>query len=614
MLPAQHGKKSCFSDQPINSKEHDHLKNNQYAEGLLNFIRIADAPITIGIQGGWGSGKTSLINLLQHELEARNDTLCVTVNAWQQSLFASGSGGQIALSLLDGAYAEIYQKARNSNLLGANLKEILEKTSKSFFGAIKLATTLYTGVPLPSGNENPMRPSQTFKLLKTKLNETIAAITNSPENNITRIVIFVDDLDRIQPEVAVEILDVLKNIFDIEGCISVLAIDYDVVIKGLRKKFGEQSNNQREFRQYFDKIIQIPFSMPTGSYRNKIPALLKHLTETVLPEAIDPQAQEEIIEDIAQTVLRATDGVPRSIKRIINTVSLLSIIEASAPSETDKVSPTQMAPKALHFKILFTAVCLQVSFPDIHKALCQQPDFKNWTEETTSTIWHIPEPAEDSPLETDFFDEWENALLRLIRYHGLDTKALDIRDIMLELSELVGQPWGMQILLKNLRTTSITDVDANRVEDLGNALSKSEADQHCKQILNALLSNVEGVLGIIHRTKVAKEQEDGTWSLEHTGRTRGPIRIEHLEQVDIITGSLNNIPWYAVEFYIPSAGKSLALRNKILTNQYFNDPYGNNTWFRIKLPDNPSGSPEPNIDGFVSETLPRIQKLLDILD
>lgn len=158
MLPAQHGKKSCFSDQPINSKEHDHLKNNQYAEGLLNFIRIADAPITIGIQGGWGSGKTSLINLLQHELEARNDTLCVTVNAWQQSLFASGSGGQIALSLLDGAYAEIYQKARNSNLLGANLKEILEKTSKSFFGAIKLATTLYTGVPLPSGNENPMRP------------------------------------------------------------------------------------------------------------------------------------------------------------------------------------------------------------------------------------------------------------------------------------------------------------------------------------------------------------------------------------------------------------------------------------------------------------------------
>ncbi len=157
-------KRSCFSDQPITSSNDDHLKNNQYAKGLLEFIKTADAPITIGIQGGWGSGKTSLINLLQHELDSTQQTLCVTVNAWQQSLFAAGSGGQIALSLLESAYSELYEKAKNSKLLGANLKDILDKTSKSFFGVIKLATTLYTGVPLPGGSENPLRPSQTFKL------------------------------------------------------------------------------------------------------------------------------------------------------------------------------------------------------------------------------------------------------------------------------------------------------------------------------------------------------------------------------------------------------------------------------------------------------------------
>ncbi|MWK54663.1 hypothetical protein GO594_01615 [Pseudomonas otitidis] len=88
-------KLSCFSDQPIKSQQDDHLKNNQYAKGLLEFIKIADAPITIGIQGGWGSGKTSLINLLQNELEASSDSLCINVNAWQQSLFANSgrSGG-----------------------------------------------------------------------------------------------------------------------------------------------------------------------------------------------------------------------------------------------------------------------------------------------------------------------------------------------------------------------------------------------------------------------------------------------------------------------------------------------------------------------------------------
>lgn len=42
----------------------------------------------------------------------------------------------------------------------------------------------------------------------------------------------------------------------------VLAIDYDVVIKGLKPKFGELTDaNEREFRSFFDKIIQLPFSM-----------------------------------------------------------------------------------------------------------------------------------------------------------------------------------------------------------------------------------------------------------------------------------------------------------------------------------------------------------------
>lgn len=46
-----------------------------------------------------------------------------------------------------------------------------------------------------------------------------------------------------------------------------LAIDYDVVIKGLKPKFGELTEkNEREFRSFFDKIIQMPFSMPVASY------------------------------------------------------------------------------------------------------------------------------------------------------------------------------------------------------------------------------------------------------------------------------------------------------------------------------------------------------------
>lgn len=78
---------------------------------------------------------------------------------------------------------------------------------------------------------------------------------------------FIDDLDRINPENAVQILELLKNMFEVNNCIFVLAIDYDVVVKGLKAKFGSNTgDDDRAFRSFFDKIIQMPFSMPVGAY------------------------------------------------------------------------------------------------------------------------------------------------------------------------------------------------------------------------------------------------------------------------------------------------------------------------------------------------------------
>ena len=60
------------------------------------------------------------------------------------------------------------------------------------------------------------------------------------KNPYKRVVFFIDDLDRINPVDAVEVLESLKNIFDIKDRIFILAIDYDVVVKGLEEKFGEK--------------------------------------------------------------------------------------------------------------------------------------------------------------------------------------------------------------------------------------------------------------------------------------------------------------------------------------------------------------------------------------
>lgn len=609
-------KRSCFSDQPIKSKEDDLLKNNQYAKGLLEFIRISDAPITIGIQGGWGSGKTSLINLLQHELEADGENLCINVNAWQQSLFAnSGRSGEIALSLLESAYGELIEQIKEKGQNGKiRINEEQKQNILRLGATVVRLTAAFSGIPLPAGSENAdraQRPAKAFKRLRHDMSEAIRSLITDPSNKLERIVIFVDDLDRIQPETAVEVLDVLKNVFDIEYCISVLAIDYDVVIKGLRKKFGEQGKNQREFRQYFDKIIQIPFSMPTSGYRDNIPALLEQLIETILPSA-SVENREEFIEDVTRVVLLATDGVPRSVKRIVNTASLLSIIDSVTPSETGKTLQHAEASKELELKILLAVVCLQVSFPDIHKALCKLPHITNWSEETTSNAWPISVDA-DNPyfdrLESEFnVYHWGPSLLKLILHHELETKAHEIRDIIWDLQDMTTEPGGLHCLHKTLRSTSITDTDTYAPSF---NLAKDEAHTQCLHLLKVLTEHIgDDRLGRIHGRKVTKEHE-GVWTLEHTGVKNHSIRALELEQIDIVLNLEDGSPCFTIDFLVPKAKRSPALRQQIFAAGF--EDRGHSQWFGIHLPANPTNSLEPYVEGFLDDTLPRIEKLLDIL-
>ena len=103
--------------------------------------------------------------------------------------------------------------------------------------------------------------------------------------------------------------------FDVPNCIYVLAIDYDVVVKGLEGKFGKKTEeNEREFRSFFDKIIQVPFSMPTGTY--DIKELLIDKLSTMGIEI--PKEQEQAFSD----VVKLTVGFnPRSLKRFMNSFS-----------------------------------------------------------------------------------------------------------------------------------------------------------------------------------------------------------------------------------------------------------------------------------------------------
>src|SRR5438270_11674994 len=105
-------KNTFISDKPSAT---DALDFNPYVTGLATLISApeTETPLTIAITGSWGSGKTSLMQLLEQEVygQAKErkafDLKCLWVNVWQVS--QQGEGGQ---ALLQALFTEVRAKLR----------------------------------------------------------------------------------------------------------------------------------------------------------------------------------------------------------------------------------------------------------------------------------------------------------------------------------------------------------------------------------------------------------------------------------------------------------------------------------------------------------------------
>ena len=535
--------KSSVSDSPILA-ENDILGNDKYATGLMRFIRASDTPITVGIQGGWGSGKTSLINILRHHLDQQNDTISEFVNAWEHSLFQNENDkSSVAINLLSGVVDAICQAIEEKSE-PQKLEKIGSALSSSIFQSESSAEKAWTisdairkkalregsvvkkmghfavglatlGVKVGArtladfetddlksgkdvqGDARQVTSSKLIQQLRRDL--TLAVNTITQETQYKRFVCFIDDLDRVHPKTAVEILDVLKNVFDIPNCVFILAIDYEVVVKGLQEKFGEKTQeNEREFRQYFDKIIQVPFSMPISAYRDKIDSFLRAQFQIL-------GLTDSNTETIAQMAWLATDGVPRGIKRIVNTLSLLKQINAvDAASE-------QESPQAL--QILFAVVALQINFPEIYQRLSQDSRFDRWTVNKLKSKWDL-DTADFEGEEIDFdsladdheslFDDpWEQVLYLLCQENSwLQRKARDISTFLNYLKDIIEEnnSTGWKYLADALNALHVTDVDVPAAQQsendgsrAGSVIKTDQVTRFMREIHRHLKANVKKV-------------------------------------------------------------------------------------------------------------------------
>ena len=401
----------------------DDLDISAYHEALVDFIKKTDTPMTIGVQGEWGSGKTSLLNQIWSKLEEFNQEhdddenfLQIWVNSWEHSLLCSPE--ECLLKIVN----EIIHELLAADVDKSKKDKVKDGVQNLMKGALRIGSSLAAGSAGEAAvNSFFSENANSIKELRVQLKALVEEIRELETNPYQRVVVYVDDLDRIEPRDAVSILELLKNIFNIKDCVFVLAIDYQVVVKGLKEKFGDPTpENEWEFRSFFDKIIQLPFTMPMGSY--DIGKYVKSLLK-------DIQYNEELDEELIESLVTLSIGTnPRSIKRLINSLSLIKILNDTKndPDSDDNDSSISNEGSVINnvdvATVMLAMVCLQIANSDVYDMLVAEPTFvTSWNDDFAYKLTQKKEENDKSweqnfkqAKESDDFDEdWEKCLYRV---------------------------------------------------------------------------------------------------------------------------------------------------------------------------------------------------------
>lgn len=233
------------AEKAIQTKNHDLLKRENFvsriAEGILNYNDIEN--FVVGLEGEWGTGKTSILNLLEEKLKGN-------IEIFKFSPWNFVSRKQIISDFFEQFSYFMGLSCRQD---AAEVSQQLQMMSKFLkpFGLIPVAGDLIKilseGMEVMGNSLNPEKVD--IEKMKEKIN-----ISLEKENK--KIVVIIDDIDRLSDTEIIEIFQLIKGAGKFNNVIYILAYDYELVVNALN------SISQKRGNEYLEKIVQIQIEMP----------------------------------------------------------------------------------------------------------------------------------------------------------------------------------------------------------------------------------------------------------------------------------------------------------------------------------------------------------------
>lgn len=266
-----------------NASAIDMLFYSPYADTIAKFTKNSKlTPLTIGLYGSWGAGKSSLLKIIEEKLTSEDKVVCISLNAWQ---FEGYEDAKIAI--MEALLKSLNENENFSDKAKQSIKNLIKRID--FLKLVKnlakkglpYALGALTGNPLPialnlsaeiSNADNIIDNINNFKnnYLKApddsevenirKFREEFEKMLNEAKS-VSNLTVIIDDLDRCTPERIIDTLEAIKLFLSVEKTTFIVAVDQRIIEYAVNTKY-QKIDGYEISSDYIEKIIQLPIKIP----------------------------------------------------------------------------------------------------------------------------------------------------------------------------------------------------------------------------------------------------------------------------------------------------------------------------------------------------------------
>jgi len=292
-------------DRPISTRKDDQFARARFADVLARQLLSTpvDESFVVSLLGAWGSGKTSILNMVEEALHTEESVKVFKFNPWffsnTEDLLASffnelsvqlGKGGDSKLKEIGEVmekYCEMLKPIKYIPLFGEAAGHAMEagKNVGEFIG-------------WKAGRK------------ATSIQETKKNVEDALKKTSKRIVVFIDDLDRLAQNEVREIMRLVRLVGDFPNVSYVLAYDQKIIEKSLTD--GDIGGHD-----YLEKIIQVSYHIP-ALREEELGKFLATELNKVLASFEDGEVNQEDLTNVYHMGIRPLFKSPRDVRRYIN--------------------------------------------------------------------------------------------------------------------------------------------------------------------------------------------------------------------------------------------------------------------------------------------------------